>query len=176
MAAVEVFVDDAIRGRLPSVCVRTGQPADMTVRFRRSVGPGMGFLWLLVLFGPPGWLGIIVLSFVVPGQEQLTVRLPYSRAAWDVERARRRGQFVLAASGCAAVVLAIGHAGPVPSLWLAAGVGLLGAAFLLWADAYFREVGIYLDGSRRWVTLSRVHPAFAEAVALPVGPTGSAAR
>jgi len=47
----------------------------------------------------------------------------------------------------------------------------LGAAFLLGAlvlhvNVAIKAVGVSLDGSRRWVTLSGVHPDFARAVEL----------
>ena len=54
MAAVSVFVDDAIRGDLPLVCAKTGAPADLLARIRKPVGGGMGGLWLLALIGPMG--------------------------------------------------------------------------------------------------------------------------
>lgn len=44
MAAVRVFVDDAILGRLPMVCARTGRPADVVISSTRPVGGGLGAL------------------------------------------------------------------------------------------------------------------------------------
>lgn len=37
------------------------------------------------------------------------------------------------------------------------------AGGLFWSYDWFTDVGIDLDVTRRWVTLSRVHPAFAQA-------------
>jgi hypothetical protein len=166
MAAVSVFVDDAILGRLPDVCVRTGGPADMIVRSTRPVGRGgFGAIWLLVLFGPPGWVALLVLSALLPGQEQVTVRLPYSSAAWDREQQAKNFRLALGGVGLAALATALlVRAGPFPLLWVVIGAGCLGSAAWLWVLASLRGTGVHLDGSRRWVTLSRVHPAFASAV------------
>jgi hypothetical protein len=165
MAAVSVFVDDAILGRLPDVCVRTGEPADMAVRTTRPVGGGLGPLWLLGLFGPPGWVALVVLAFLLPGQEQLTVQLPYTRAAWEREREAQKFRLALGCVGLAAMATALLlRAGPFPLLWVVLGAGCLAWAAGLWVVASGQETGVHLDGSRRWVTLSRVHPAFARAV------------
>ena len=161
MAAVSVFVDDAILGRLPPICVRTGEPADVFVRSSNPVGGGLGLFWLLVLLGPPGWLGLVLLSFALPGQEQLTVQLPYSQAAWDHERRVRRVRLTLLVLAMVGFVLALLHPGPFPVLWLAVEACLFVAGSAHWAVAYLRELGVYLDASRRWVTLTRVHPDFA---------------
>jgi hypothetical protein len=163
MAAVSVFVDDSIRGELPAVCVKTGEPAELFVRSSHAVGGGLGLFWLLVLLGPPGWLGLVLLSFAVPGQERLTVRLPYSQAAWDHERRVRGVRLSLFGLAAVGLVLAILHPGPFPLLWLATEAVLLVAGCAYWAVAYLREMGVYLDASRRWVTLTRVHPDFARA-------------
>ena len=45
MAAVSVFVDDAIRGDLPLMCAKTGEPADLKIRMRQPVGM-FPLLWL----------------------------------------------------------------------------------------------------------------------------------
>jgi hypothetical protein len=41
VTAVDVFVDDAIRGDLPLVCAKTGEPADLLIRMRQPVGGGI---------------------------------------------------------------------------------------------------------------------------------------
>lgn len=63
MADVTVFVDTAVLGRLPPICVKEGSPtADrLTVQSHVSGGTGLGVAWLLVLLGPLGWLGLIVI-------------------------------------------------------------------------------------------------------------------
>jgi hypothetical protein len=115
MAAVEVWVDDAVRGNLPGVCVKTGCPADGLVRVEHEHG-SLGLAWLLVFLGPIGWIVLLAL-LATNCRELFTVRLPYSNASWERERALRRG-----------------------------------------------EVRVDLDASRRWVSLRRVHPMFADAV------------
>ena len=77
MAAVSAFVDDVVRGRLPLVCAKTGEPADLVIRMRQPVGSGLrSWAWLLVFFGPPGWLALLVVLMVAPAGEYLTVRIP----------------------------------------------------------------------------------------------------
>ncbi|MDQ6724595.1 MAG: hypothetical protein M3066_00215 [Actinomycetota bacterium] len=174
MAAVSVFVDEAVRGRLPMVCARTGQPADLMVRTTRPVGGGLGGVaWLLVFLGPPGWLALIVVWVLSPGQEQLTVRLPRTSASYASERQLRRSTWIAFLLGAAALTLALATAqltlaaqAPAgqPRLWLALGVLLIAGALVLHGREYFNGVGVSLDASRRWVTLTGVHPDFVRAV------------
>lgn len=58
MAAVEVWVDDAVRGHFPGVCVKTGRPAVGLVRVVTDQSP-LGLAWLLLLF--PRWVGSLAL-------------------------------------------------------------------------------------------------------------------
>ena len=164
MAAAEVFVDDAVRGRLPRVCVKTGALADMDVRRSITLGRLGGGVWLLVLLGPLGWLALVAVAVLGPRRETLTVRLPYSRAAWDAERRRRYQVALLGVVGFAALALALVARQLFPLMWVAIGVVALLAAFVLGSVAYFDDVGVSLDASRRWVTLTRVSPAFAAAL------------
>jgi len=164
MAAVSVFVDDAIQGRLPGLCVRTGAPADLLIRTRAPVGGGLGgAMYLLVLFGPPGWLVLVLWAFLAPGSEQITVRLPYTQAAWDDERRQARLRLAMLGLGPALLLMALVRPGPLPQVWLVLGVASLIAAAVLYTVHYMGDTGVYLDGSRRWVTLTRVHPEFARA-------------
>lgn len=63
--------------------------------------------------------------------------------------------------------------GPFPLLWLTVGSTLLLGGFLIWSVTYFQDPGVYLDGSRRWVTLTRVHPAFVRAAQAQEAAAGS---
>jgi hypothetical protein len=162
--AVSVFVDDAVRGDLPDVCVKTGQPSDLVIRTSRAVGGGSGPMWLLFLLGPIGVVALILVSVFGHAQEYLTVRLPYTQAAWDHERRIRRSWIAMIFGGAAALIIALLAGGPLRLLWVTAGLGLLLGGFLVWSFSYFEDVGVSLDASRRWVTLTRVHPAFARAV------------
>ena len=163
MASVEVFVDDAVRGHLPPVCVRTGAPADGKLRREHATG-GLGAAWVLLFFGPLGWL---VLSFVALStrRDTLTVRLPYSAVAVDRELHLVRVRLVasIAAAGCA-IAAVVGLVLELRSFFVVAAV----VAFMVAAIAHVRlawsRVTIRLDASHRWVTLSGVHPAFARAV------------
>ena len=92
MAAVTVFVDDAVLGRLPPVCVKDGIWTDDHLTFTQDVGgrTGLGVAWLLVLAGPLGWIGLFVIAATRPSNEALTVTLPYSEAAHlRLRRAKR---------------------------------------------------------------------------------------
>ncbi|MGH8998598.1 MAG: hypothetical protein ACRDY7_04335 [Acidimicrobiia bacterium] len=54
MAHVTVFVDDAVRGRLPAVCVKDGTPAQGRLAVSQTIGDGTR---LGVAAVPPGWRG-----------------------------------------------------------------------------------------------------------------------
>lgn len=159
-----MFVDDAVRGRLPLVCAKTGEPADLVIRMRQPVGGGLGAAWLLVVFGPIGWLLLVLASLVGPRPEYLTVRIPQSSAAYS--RERWLGGFRLAAIGLGFGAAAYGmvRPGPFPLVWLALAGAFFLAGLALHVAVYFQSVGVGIDVSRRWVTLSGVHPAFVRAV------------
>lgn len=165
MATVSVFVDEAVRGRLPMVCAKTGQPADLLVRTDQPVGGLPGMAWLLVFLGPPGWGLLLLLALLGSGRESLTVRIPRTHASFEWEHQMRRYTWVAGLMGVALLLMASVFASRQPPLLSLA----LGAAFLLGALAlhgivYFNAITVSLDGSRRWVTLSGVHPDFARAV------------
>ncbi len=158
-------MDDAVRGRLPPICVKTGERTDLIIRVQQPVGGGLnGAAWLLVLLGPPGLMALFVVMLLSAGQEYLTVRIPQTEAAYDREKALER--FRLATSGASIVALLCGVVlpGMFPVLWLVAGAAFLIAAAALHLRIWGQAVGISLDGSRRWVTLSGVHPDFVQAV------------
>jgi hypothetical protein len=164
MAAVEVWVDDAVRGDLPGVCVKTGAPADGLVRVVEEKG-SLGLAWLLVFFGPIGWLVLLVL-LATNRRELFTVRLPYSHGAWERERRLGRQRVVGVLLSALLFVAALLGVAPFSRLtWtiatLVAAIATIVVAFVV----QFSEVRVDLDASRRWVSLGRVHPAFADAVA-----------
>jgi hypothetical protein len=172
MAQVTVFVDDAVLGRLPPLCVKDGVPtADrLTVRSPVHNGNGLGIAWLLLLAGPLGWLGLLILS-VGRRQEVLTVELPLSESAHDRIRQARRDSWI--ATICTVVfavgaLVAVGRQTSGGHL-LGAVIGLLALValtrlFMAMHRLRSAAVDISLDASRRWVTLSRVHPRFAELI------------
>jgi len=167
MAAVSVFVDDAVRGRLPMVCARSGEPADYMVRTVQPVGGLPSAAWLLLLVGPPGWGLLLILLLLASGTEKLTVRIPRAEAGYEKERQMRRVTWGAALTGMACVGLAFLFASQAPGqamVWLALAASFLVAAAVLLAMVNLRAIRISLDGSRRWVTLSGVHPDFVRAV------------
>ena len=167
MASVEVFVDDAVRGRLPHVCAKTGVPADGKLRIRQTggrVGPAV----LLVFLGPLGWIALFVISWAAGRFGELNVRLPYSQRAADHESHLRHDRLIAFAVAGFALLVALlcasrDHETPAG---LFAGAAILAA--VVGAVQHVRlqraQVGVRLDASRRWVILTGVHPDFARAV------------
>lgn len=170
MAEVNVFVDDAVLGRLPDLCAKDGVPTTDRMRMSEEIGDTnrLGILWLLFFAGPLGWIIMFFLASRSSG-EQLTVELPFSEAAYRrfVEGRHLRDRGVLAGVAISLGLLfltawaRLGGVGAiliVATLAVASGVVVTGA----WRMAT-TSVTIDLDASRRWVTLRRVHPAFAAA-------------
>ena len=178
--AVRVFVDDAVQGRFPRVCARTGRPSDGWLSIDAVVGRSRSMsttaIVLLILFGGPlGWIVVLLFS---PGQptDRLQVELPWTvdtQAEVVALRQRRRLAWMASVAAAAgAVVLVITTAGGAG--WTMSGrvvlvtlvVGAIGAAAVALATEWQigrRTVGVDLDASRRWVTLTNVHPNFARA-------------
>ena len=165
MAAVSVFVDDAIRGTLPLVCAKTGEPADLVIRMRQPVGGGLPpVAWLLLLLGPMGIVALVVLAVAWPGQEQLTVRVPETEASFQRERQLERWRLAALGAGVLGPGLGILGVGMLPVLWLALGVLFFVAAGALTWMLWRQSISVEIDVTRRWVTLTNVHPNFVEAV------------
>lgn len=178
MATALVFVDDAVRGTLPRVCIKDGVPTTDQLVVREELGDraGLGVLWLLLLAGPLGWLGLLVVSFSRSGRgEVLSVKVPMSEPAYQRLRAARRlsrGATVAGITAGALLVYAALVRGRMADDLAWRALALLAAAALVaaiatgfTADRRVRRtrVGLDLDASRRWVTLYGVHPAFASA-------------
>ena len=170
MASVTVFVDDAVKGDLPPVCVRTGRPAGTRVTVDASVG-GLGVLWLLLLAGPIGWLVLLVLLLAGKGSETLTVKLPYTADAFARERQLRNMRDAAVVLALFALIAAVAHPLLAPMVWvvLAGALVAVACAAHVFLDVQSPTVG--LDASRRWVQLGNVHPALASAAeqSLPAG-------
>lgn len=165
MAVVSVFVDDAVRGRLPLVCAKTGVPADLVIRMQHPVGGGMSpAAWLLLLLGPVGIVALAVVALLSSGREYLTVRVPQTEAAYGRERSLERFRLVALLAGPALVLVGIVNPGMFPALWFGLGAVLLAAALVLHIEISRQEIRVHLDASRRWVTLAGVHPEFVRAV------------
>ncbi len=173
MAQATVFVDDAVMGRLPSLCAKDGTPTtdQLVVHSYVGGGNGIGIGWLLLLAGPLGWLGLFVVALARRPADVLTVRLPFSEAAHQRIVAARRGCRVASLATLASVVLALigltRHSFD-GRLFAAAVAVLFLVAVTRWVMEWRRmrsaSVDVSLDASRRWVTLSGVHPTFAARV------------
>jgi hypothetical protein len=183
MASVTAFVDDAVCGRFPPVCAKSGRPSDgrlsLTHDVRGASSVSTAWLLLLLVLGPLGWLALLVLAIANPRQsEWLTVEVPWSTEAMErlrAVRARRRNLWIGAGAAfvggfLALVMSAQAHVGQLYAYRLAA-VVLLAATLACVAGALVAEwrvgqasVSAGLDVSRRWVTLRGVAPEFARAV------------
>jgi len=165
MAAVSVFVDDAIRGDLPPVCAKTGEPTDLVIRRRQPVGGGLPpVVWLVLLLGPMGIFVLFLLALAWPSPEYLTVRVPETEASYQNERQMKRWRLAALGAGVLMPFLGILGVGMFPLLWLAAGAGFFLAAGVLTWMLWRQSISVSIDVSRRWVTLAGVHPNFVEAV------------
>jgi len=170
MAQVRVFVDDAVLGKLPQVCAKSGKATDSRLRIIHEIGrsPMPSLLWLLVFAGPAGWIALALLLPKGSGEE-LTIHVPLSDesyARFTAARRRRNLTDAAAVAALSAVALLVASAGIYPGgvllLVLLAMGGLLARVE---AAQRFRSasVGVAFDASRRWVTLQGVHPDFADA-------------
>ena len=173
MAAVTVFVDDAVLGRLPPICVKSGTSTDDRLTITQDVGgrTGLGVAWLLVLFGPLGWIGLFIVAASKQNNELLTVTLPFSEGAhlrWrQAQRARSQALLVMTVALLAALVSLVFRTTDSRLLALGLGVVVAGALVRVIVEAVRvnrATVRLSLDASRRWVTLSGVHPNFESAV------------
>jgi hypothetical protein len=172
MATATVFVDDAVLGHLPGVCVRTGTGTDDIMRLTTAVGghEGIGLAWILVLFGPLGWLGLFLYA-ATRRAETITVRLPYCEPAYEAFEQDRRAKriagvatLVLVAGALAGIFTSTlpGRVAATMLLLVAAGAATSYLANALRLRRYLPRVS--LDGSRRWVTLTGCSAEFADAV------------
>jgi hypothetical protein len=141
---------------------------------------------LLFLAGPVGWVVLLMLAWADGGSgERLTVRLPWSEAAeHEVEALRRRrtAAWVGVAVGVVVLVFLVvapgaavgppGAAAPVVAVVLVAAAAVaMVAAVTAERRIDRRSVSVDLDGSRRWVALGNVHPAFRAAVRAGSAPS-----
>jgi hypothetical protein len=174
MAQATVFVDDAVLGDLPPVCAKTGEPTTDQLRVRSAIGDraGFGIAWLLLLAGPLGWLGLVVMAIARSGRtEEIVVRIPMHETAYQRLRATRRLEnvglaLVLLTFPVLLLTLTIGNPTLQRFAVLAAAAGfVLGVVLLVVSSVQQRaaKVRVDLDASRRWVHLGDVHPAFAAA-------------
>lgn len=169
-----MFVDDAVRGTLPGVCAKDGVPttSGLTVHDELGDRAGLGVAWLLLLAGPPGWLGLLIISASRGGRrEVLTVQIPLSDEAYQRLRSARRGQSIALAVAVLAAPVALftllAFTTPLVKAvaLMALVVTVIAVVALIANERRLRDARICvgLDASRRWVTLVGVHPAFVAA-------------
>jgi hypothetical protein len=172
VADVVVYVDDAVRGTLPPVCVKEGVPTEGSLRVTRNVGngSGLGVAWLLVLFGPLGWFTLLIIALVRSPADRLGVRLPFSESSYArLVYARRMLRIWVSVTGFLsflAIVLLAFHNSGAEALAVFSGVfSFVSFWMLLMASRRlsYARVGIMLDGSRHWLTISGAHPHFVDA-------------
>lgn len=159
MAAVTVFVDDAVLGRFPNVCAYDGESASWRVPVASQVG-GMNPAWLLLLLlGPIGWVVLLFMAF--GGNETLSCLVPVCAETTERWKERRRDRRIAGGLLALGLLLLVGHIGPTDL----AVVAVFGLAFAVThIRATLGGIGVHLDASRRWVTFTGVHETFADAV------------
>lgn len=163
---VQVFVDDYVRGRLPPICAVTGEPTNHFTRLATS--SDLSPLWLvLIFFGPVGW-AIFLAGALLESRRKLEGMLPILP-----EIIQRRRRSVATSLGLFAVIvfcLLFGFFVRSPEWWLPVApmlaVSVIVAIVLLIKSVFTagRFPRAEFDASRRWVTITGVHPRFAEAV------------
>jgi hypothetical protein len=142
--------------RLPPVCVRTGAPADAMVAVRANWTPAWTW-WLLA----GGVLPFLLARWLTRRHEAGWVPMS-GPCASRVERVRQLAAGYLIAGITALFAGGVTGSPCLVQLGLAA-IALVALAGLL-EPAWL--VGVRLDRSGEWVTLTRVHARFAAAVAL----------
>lgn len=163
MADVTLRRDDYEDGALPQVCIVSGDRAEILVDHRSRAG-APGWLALLILLGPAGIIGLLIIDQLM--KVEATGLVPMSRAVHAGRRAERR-RWDSVALGCGAAVL-LGVAGlfaapDVAGLWLLVVLVAVVVGVAAWYAPSVRLVQGRPDRAGRSVALRNVHPAFAAA-------------
>jgi hypothetical protein len=163
--AVKVTLDDAMVGRLPPVCVMTGERAD---GYAPMVVPKpLGFAWLLLLLGPFGVLLLVALYSRL--RVRYVVSIPMSDAAferWHRAQAQRLWLSFLGGAGLVAAV-ALVWLGGLALLIALASVAALALALRAHLRVPWLQPTLNADRAGRTLTMLGVHDRFAAAVAAP---------
>jgi hypothetical protein len=167
VAEVTVFIDDAVLGEFPPLCIKEGVPTTDRLNWREPVNR-LGLAWFLLLFGPLGWL---CLWLFASWGGQVSAKVPFCEYAYRRLKVAQRMLTIWMTFAVVSYLLALAavavHTRVSFAVAAALGAGALGATVKAVLENWrLRSLGIRLrlDGSRRWVTISGVHPAFAEAV------------
>jgi hypothetical protein len=170
VAEITVFIDDAVLGDFPPLCVKEGVPTDDRLTLSEPANR-LGPLWLviLVLVGPIGWLCLALLGW---RGGHIRAKLPFCEFAYRRLKVAQRMQTIWVTFAVILFLLALTasvvHTRASIAAAVALGLGALAAtvkALIETRCLRYLVVRLELDGSRRWVTITGVHPAFAAAVA-----------
>jgi hypothetical protein len=125
------------------------------------VGGPSPWALLLVFAGPMGWLVILGLWLGMRG-EDVSVRVPFHHDAWHaIQRVTIVGRMLIGVGVVGILAVLLTHPSRLGGT-LAAAALLVGFFTVIAARLLLPRVR--LDATRRWVTLSGVHPAFRDAV------------
>jgi len=156
MATARARIEDCERGALPPICVKTGLPAEVTQTV--VIGRTPNWPLLLIIFG---FIPFVIASLLAT--ERVRAVVPFSAvAARRIRRTRTAGFALLVGIPLGVVVAATIHE-PWPLLVSLACL-LLAICAAAWSDSL--SVGGKIE-DRYWLRLTRVSPAFANAVAVP---------
>jgi hypothetical protein len=170
-ASALIWSTDLKLGHLPAVCVKTGQPADASIKFRFATLPSWANALYLLLLTGVGMLIVLIIRRLVSRVE--SGRLPYVRTAANRIRLWRWVRVALLVGipvFLIAAVISLGGDTTIAALvWSAFLADFIAAVVFPYAvlnrispNGYVHD-GPY--GNGRWVELRRVHPTFAAAVA-----------
>jgi hypothetical protein len=165
-----IWSTDLKLGFLPAVCVKTGRPADASVKFRFITVPGWAYYFLLLALTGIGLLLPFIIMRLVSRVE--TGRLPYLSA---VARRLRILRWALLVGFIAIPVLLVvalaaigGDTTIAVLLWVLLLADLLGVIVVRYVVLPMQGPNGYVHDSPypqgRWVELRRVHPDFAAAL------------
>ncbi|HEX7094632.1 MAG TPA: hypothetical protein VF183_02030 [Acidimicrobiales bacterium] len=165
---VTVPLDDARVGRLPRVCVTTGERAD---GYAPMIVPRrLGVAWLLLLAGP---IGVAVLVALYPRlRTRDVVRIPMSAGAfdrWQTERLRRLWCGWLGAMGIP-VAFALRALGPLALVVALASAVLLATALRAHWRIPWLQPSMSADPRGVRLTMLGVHERFAAAIGSSTSP------
>lgn len=165
-----IHVDDLAVGAGPAVCAMTGVPTDNLVEVSSTEGGFQAWWLLLLLFGPVGIVALLIVAATARRPGRVGGMLPVTHAAVVRYRAvARTSQWAMVAAGVLMLVgFSLAMVGNAPrGLVVAGGVALLALIVLALGAtiaAGFRWVDLRLDGSGRWVEVTRAHPDYARAL------------
>ena len=172
VADARIHVDDLAVGAGPAVCAITGAPTDHYVGVSSSEGGFQGWWLVLVLFGPIGWVALVVLAALARRPSRVSGVLPICPEALDRYNATVAvSQRAIVGAGLAMVAwvgFIVWDGGGVDAPVIVVLSALVGLAVLVGCGASivapFRWIDLQLDGSGRWVTVRRAHPGYAAAL------------